>query len=85
MMDIADEIEKEMYHQRRKHGSDSIGSASNSSYVRLSILQSEVYEVRDASTIAELREELLQVAACAVAWMKALDKASLCKSIDCCP
>lgn len=87
MMGILGEITVELLRQGQKHPADHIGLGRWSNAQRLAILTAEVGEVAEEVTLAmrgpakrgfdqqqELRAELVQVAACAVAWIDAIDR-----------
>jgi NTP pyrophosphatase (non-canonical NTP hydrolase) len=88
MMGIFGEISVEVIRQDQKHPADHIGLDRWTNPDRLAILTAEVGEVAQEVTRAmrhpikggvgpfpeDLRTELVQVAACAVAWIDALDK-----------
>lgn len=72
--DIFVAIIDERNRQDRKHGEGSMRRCADN--IRLAILTEEVGEVARAiieGDAENLREELVQVAACAVAWIEAID------------
>ncbi len=86
---VAGDISQELARQYYRHPDDHIGLPHWRPSERLAILTEEVGEVAGEVTIAlapvkrpeirdrqreALREELVQVAACAIAWIQALDE-----------
>lgn len=72
--DIFVDIIDERNRQDRKHGEGSMRRCADN--LRLAIVTEEVGEVARAiieGDAENLREELVQVAACAVAWLEAID------------
>ena len=67
-------IDAERVRQDEKHGGRSIASPSVDMETAYLILAEEVGEIArnllDGGSLAQLREELVQVAACAVGWLE---------------
>ena len=70
-------IDAERARQDEKHGERSIASPQLGMETAYLILAEEVGEVArtllDGGQFAQLREELIQVAACAVGWLEAME------------
>jgi NTP pyrophosphatase (non-canonical NTP hydrolase) len=88
-LNVASDISRELARQIYTHPNDHIGLPHWRPSERYAILAAEVGEVAEEITIAlapvkrpeirdrqreALRTELLQVAACAIAWIQALDE-----------
>lgn len=83
---IADVL-AERARQEEKFPGDTIAAPHHSNDKRLRILVEEVGEVAEAldekhaNTKRELRKELIQVAACAVGWLEALEAEEACEAL----
>ncbi len=84
IVDVYVDISRERVRQEERHPDDTCWELGKPDREKWAVFASEVQEVWDAlfnnEPRANLRAELIQVAAVAVAWVQALDRAEEAKS-----